>query len=238
MQKLQVLNTFIQPSLFLRFNAGWPDTCYYKVDIVFDSRGPFLEPGLYRQSIVFDFKKDPKVVKHISVEILPKIEPIGNHLENNPLPVKSPWGSTHSTVVDHRSELSPSLDEFPPPQSTMTVYNVFENEHANLLRRDSASVDLYHQEEVPDCSFKAVGFKKLDVVDSETGNSIKLNGLMSQGSYDSDASKDDNLFLEDITLTKENYRSWMRKYFKYTYHKISILKIISMFTVWAVNLLF
>lgn len=165
------------------------------MDVVFESLDPFPEPGLYRQSIVFDFKKDPKVVKHISIEVLPKMEPIGNHIDANP--IKSPWATLPPVLVDaSESEFGKRLDG--------------EQEH---FPRAIPLKETFHNEKL--CDFrelpqKAVGFKSMSVVDSDSGQSVPLNSVTS-GPYDSDASKDDNLFLEEISLTKENYHAWWCK---------------------------
>lgn len=218
LQKLQVLNTFIQPALFLRFNSGWPEMCYYKVDVTFESRDPFPEPKLYRQSIVFDFKKDPKVVKHISVEILPKVEPIGNHLSSEINVNKSAWAVTPSPVSqidvsslhphDERESMSHAVTNIPKMDSFISV-------------SEFPALNTYESVKVNDFS-KTVGammnFKSLNVEapGSVTGQSEKqsLTSLLS-GSFESDLSGDDNLFLENIPLSQDNYCAWLSKFALY-----------------------
>jgi len=203
LQKLQVLNTFIPPSLFLRFNSGWPEMCYYKVDVTFESRDAFPEPGLYRQSIVFDFKRDPKLVRHICVEVLPKIEPIENTFSEVNVH-KSVW-ATSRPVESPIFSLSGDLNNLlvtGEEKDTFTSKNC-----------DFPSLDQYASSSlVSELPVKGASFECMDIVDSSSGLSVKVKGVSLPNSSDNtDAFGEDSLFLEDVPLTKENYCRWMSK---------------------------
>lgn len=154
---------------------------------------PFPELGLYRQSIVFDFKKDPKVVKNICIEVLPKIEPIGTHIQ--PAPIKSPWAAPVNRVVEQPMNLC-----------SKTELNLTPHESPPL-------VEPFREDKLSNLPSKAVGFKSLDVLDSESGQPIKLNSIGQSGSYETENMQDENLFAQGVELTEANYRVWMRKFY-------------------------
>lgn len=60
-----MLNTFV-PFDRLQKYGGWPTSFCYKIDVRFKS----FKSGSFQQALVFDFKKDPKIVRHISAECI------------------------------------------------------------------------------------------------------------------------------------------------------------------------
>ncbi|CAL8121816.1 unnamed protein product [Orchesella dallaii] len=196
--KLQVLNTFIQPSLFLRFNYGWPEMCYYKVDVTFESRDALPVPGLYRQTLVFDFKKDPKLVRHICIEVLPKLEPIDttfSELNVN----KSVWATS-------RAVESPVVFCLSGEQNNLSVEGE-DKESFTSKNCDFPSLNQYSSFAVNELPFRGLPFKNMNIVDSNTGVCVNVKGVSLP-----QASSEDNLFLDDVPLNKENYCMWMKDF--------------------------
>ncbi len=59
-----MLNTFI-PLNYLQRLGGWPEWFYYRIVVTFRA----VTRGKYQQTILFDFKKVPKLVRHVLVEV-------------------------------------------------------------------------------------------------------------------------------------------------------------------------
>ena len=98
-----MLNTFI-PLTHLQRCGGWPEWFYYRIVVTFRA----VNRGKYHQTILFDFKKVPKLVRHVLVEVGDfEDEPADLAIERNgcestsppaPLPISLP--PVQSPVLD------------------------------------------------------------------------------------------------------------------------------------------
>jgi hypothetical protein len=107
LQSIQVLNTFIRPDMFLPFNNGWPDWCCYQIEVTFKTM--LYIPKVYEQTIVFDFKSDPKIVKKISIAVDEPLKPAPQPVNPPRLLNSSGTPFSYAQVSNNSSTLQKSM---------------------------------------------------------------------------------------------------------------------------------
>jgi hypothetical protein len=236
---MQVCNTFIRPELFLPFNNGWPEWCCYQIDVLFQTANQL--PGKFEQDIIFDFKSDPKIWKRLSVTLEPAVQKIEPTVVNPIITKSEPIIQVQEIQKEDKpkniatTNSSSSLEELEKNLKDTTVllnipaHQNIENNTSNENQNSSAPSS---EQSLSDCDDNLENLQDF----KSSNRNLDLNNIIKPTNNGKDIlDEKDSCFeevdsvagllvrkcykqllddLENESLSKENYVSWMSKCMK------------------------